>query len=216
MAVMVFDDRVDNPVIEAMRSFATMNSAADSFAVPVLFDRTSGLVHAAGPRYSAAGMMATLERRLPGANYVSLSYANGDAIAMPLSSRKMELSDLLAVAYPRRAQTYSISLSGTLDGTGTRWRASYRWQPEDTVTGVAPFAENTAEPYFNLHLRQAIHLRHDGTGGGIEALLDLRNLFAEGYRPYVLSDGSLLIFAQDQRSMGAGLALDRKSTRLNS
>jgi hypothetical protein len=208
MAVMVFDDRVDNPVIEAMKSFAAVNSAADSFAVPVLFDRTSGLVHAAGPRYSAAGMMATLERRLPGANYVSLSYANGDAIAMPLSSRKMELSDLLAVAYPRRAQTYSISLSGTLDGTGTRWRASYRWQPEDTVTGVAPFAENAAEPYFNLHLRQAIHLRHDGTGGGIEALLDLRNLFAEGYRPYVLSDGSLLIFAQDQRSMGAGLAFN--------
>jgi hypothetical protein len=162
-------------------------------------------VRAAGPDYSTAGMMATVDRRLPGANDIRISYANGDALVMEQSSKAMGLADVLAAAHPRRAQTYSISLSGTLDGTGTRWRASYRWQPEDTVTRIAPFAVDAAEPYLNLHLRQAIHLRHDGTGG-IEALLDLRNLLAEGYRPYLLSDGSLLIFAQDQRSIGAGLA----------
>ena len=205
MAVLVFDDRIDNPVIEAMRRFATDDSAAGTFAVPVLFDRASGLVRAAGPDYSTAGMMATVDRRLPGANDIRISYANGDALVMEQSSKAMGLADVLAAAHPRRAQTYSISLSGTLDGTGTRWRASYRWQPEDTVTRIAPFAVDAAEPYLNLHLRQAIHLRHDGTGG-IEALLDLRNLLAEGYRPYLLSDGSLLIFAQDQRSIGAGLA----------
>jgi len=36
----------------------------------------------------------------------------------------------------------------------------------------------------------------------------LRNLLAQGYRPYLLSDGSLLIFAQDQRSIRAGLAFN--------
>jgi hypothetical protein len=40
----------------------------------------------------------------------------------------------------------------------------------------------------------------------LEALLDVRNLLAEGYRPYLLSDGSLLLFADDQRSLRAGLA----------
>jgi hypothetical protein len=45
----------------------------------------------------------------------------------------------------------------------------------------------------------------DGSGG-LEALLDVRNLLAEGYRPYLLSDGSLLLFATDQRSLRAGLA----------
>jgi hypothetical protein len=39
--------------------------------------------------------------------------------------------------------------------------------------------------------------------GGFEALLDVRNLLAEGYRPILLSDGSLLVFAQDQRSIAA-------------
>jgi hypothetical protein len=39
-------------------------------------------------------------------------------------------------------------------------------------------------------------------------LLDLRNLLAEGYRPYLLSDGSLVIFAQEQRGFNAGLAFN--------
>jgi hypothetical protein len=145
-----------------------------------------------------------LERSLPGANQVRFSYATGDALAMAPSSTAMGLAEAIAAARPRRAQSYSISLSGTLDGTGTRWRASYRWQPDDTVTGVAPFAADV-EPYLNLRLRQSIHVRRDGTGG-IDALLNLRNLLAQGYRPYLLSDGSLLIFAQEQRGIGGGLA----------
>jgi hypothetical protein len=100
---------------------------------------------------------------------------------------------------------YALSLSGTLDGTGTRWRASYRWQPETTVTQIAPYAVDAAEPYFNLHLRQPIHLRGDSLGG-FEVLLDMRNLLAEGYQPYLLGDGSLLVFAQDQRGVRGGLA----------
>jgi len=208
MAVLVFDDHIDNPVIEAMSHFAVDDSAAGtgaSVAIPALFDRASGLVRTAGPNYSTAGVLATLDRRLPGANDIRLSYGNGNALVMGQSSGAAGLADLLAAVHTRRAQTYSISLSGTLDGTGTRWRASYRWQPEDTVTHVAPFAMDAAEPYLNLHLRQAIRLRRDGATG-IEALVDLRNLLAEGYQPFLLSDGSVLVFAQDQRSVGAGLA----------
>jgi hypothetical protein len=150
-----------------------------------------------------------VQRRLPGGNFIRVSYANGDALAMsamPVSTQPMGLAQALAAAHPRRAQMYSLSFSGTLDGTGTRWRASYRWQPDDTVTRVAPYAADAVEPYLNLHFRQPIHLRRDGTGGGFEALLDVRNLLAEGYRPYLMSDGSLLVFAQDQRGFQGGLA----------
>jgi hypothetical protein len=62
-----------------------------------------------------------------------------------------------------------------------------------------------ADPYLNLHLRQPIATRRDGMTN-IEALLDVRNMLAQGYRPYVLSDGSILIFAQGQRGVSAGLA----------
>jgi hypothetical protein len=115
------------------------------------------------------------------------------------------LTDVLAAAHSRRAQTFAISLSGTLDGTGTQWRASYTWQPDDSVTAVAPFAQEMAEPFLNLHFRQPIRITRDGAEG-LEALFDMRNLLAEGYQPYILSDGSLILFAQDQRSFRAGLA----------
>lgn len=207
MAFLVYADTIDNPVIEAMGHFAPGDVAAES----VLADRAGGLLRAAGPNFSGAGMVATVERSIYGGSNIRLSYANGDALVMPTTLatqsvvKPMNLDQTLAVAHPRRAQMYALSLSGTLDGTGTRWRASYRWQPEDTVTRVAPFAANAIEPYLNLHIRQPIRLRRDGNGS-FEALLDVRNLLAEGYRPFLMNDGSLLVFAQDQRSFRAGVA----------
>jgi hypothetical protein len=94
-----------------------------------------------------------------------------------------------------------------LEGTGTRWRATYRWQPESTVTSVASFSQDAGDPYLNLMLRQPIHIRRDGSGG-FEAIVNLRNLLAQGYRPYLLSDGSVLVFAQDQRGISGGLAFN--------
>jgi hypothetical protein len=201
MTVLVYTDNIDNPVIEAMGRFAD----GDSGAAQVLLDPASGLLHAAGPAFSTAGMMATAEHRLPGGNQIRLSYANGDALVMPTVSRPATMAQVLAGAHPRHAQMYALSLSGILDGSGTRWRASYRWQPEATVTQVAPYAVDALEPYLNLHIRQPIRMSRDGIGG-FEVLFDMRNLLAQGYQPYLLSDGSLLVFAQDQRGVRGGLA----------
>jgi hypothetical protein len=197
MAFLVFADQIENPVVEAAGD-------ASMSAIGVLIDRRSGLIRGAGPDYSSAGVMAALERRLPGGNRVRLSYANGNALVMPAALHATALAQVFASARPRRTQTYTISLSGTLDGTGTRWRASYRWQPADTVTAVAPYSAETIEPYLNMHIRQPIRVHRDGVS--IEAVVDMRNLLAQGYRPYLLNDGSLLVFAQDQRSVGGGVA----------
>jgi hypothetical protein len=197
MSFLVYADRYENPVIEASGQFSS--------AIPVLYDRTSRLMRGAGPNFSGAGVVATVEHRLPGGNHMRLRYANGDALVVPPASvHPTGLAQVFNAARPRRTQTYSISLSGTLDGTGTRWHASYRWQPADTVTAVAPYAQASVEPYLNIHLRQPFHTRHEGVG--VEALLDVRNLLAQGYQPYLLSDGSMLVFAQDQRSFGGGVA----------
>ncbi len=198
MAVMLFSESVDHPVVEAVGDFE--GEAA-------LYDHISGLLHAAGGSYSSTGVTASVDRRLAGGSHVRLSYANGNALVMsaaPVSAQQVSLAQILAGAHPRRAQMYSLSLSGTLDGTGTRWRASYRWQPADTVTRVAPFTSDAAEPYLNVHVRQPIRLRSAGTSQ-FAALMDMRNLLAQGYRPYLLNDGSLLVFAQDQRSLSAGV-----------
>jgi hypothetical protein len=203
MSVLVYADNIENPVLEALGHLANGNaSVADS---AVLFDPVSGMIRGAGPSFTSTGVEASVERRLPGSNFVRVSYATGSALVMPAISQPAGVDQVIAAARPHRAQTYSIALSGTLDGTGTRWRASYSWQPDDTVTEIAPFAGNAAAPFLNVQLRQPIHLTHDGAGG-IEALVDVRNLLAEGYCPYILSDGSVVIFAPSQRSLRAGLA----------
>lgn len=203
IAVLVYAENIENPTLEALGRFAM--GAPEGTDGAALFDPMSNLLRAAGPGFSTTGIQASVERRLSGDNRIRLSYASGGALAMQTLPQPAKLAQVFAAARPRRAQTYAIALSGTLDGTGTSWRASYSWQADDTVTAVAPFAQNAAGPYLNVHLRQPIHLMRDGSGS-IEALLDVRNLLAEGYRPYILSDGSLLLFAQDQRSLRAGLA----------
>ncbi|HEY2466809.1 MAG TPA: carboxypeptidase-like regulatory domain-containing protein [Terracidiphilus sp.] len=195
VSFLVYSDHMENPVIEAS-GHATPNDA-------VLSDPMSGLLRGAGQNYSGAGVMATVEHRLPGGNRVRLAYSNGNALVMPTMVHPVSMSQIFAAAKPHHAQMYAISLSGTLDGTGTRWRASYRWQPADTVTPVAPYSVSAIEPYLNLHIRQPITIHHDGVN--VEALINLNNLLAEGYRPYLLN-GGVVVFAQDQRSIGGGVA----------
>lgn len=202
MSVLLYADTLSDPTLEAMSHFS---SGAAQAVANALYDPQSGLVRSAGPSYSTTGVAASVERRLPHGNHIRVSYANGDALVLPASQRGVQLNQILVSAHPRRAQMYSLSLSGTLDGSGTRWRASYRWQPEDTVTSVAPFAADGAEPFLNFHLRQPICHRIDGSKG-LDAMVDVRNLAAQGYHPFVMTDGSLLVFAQDQRGVGAGLA----------
>jgi hypothetical protein len=212
VAVLVFADSISNPVMEAMSRFAASSPGADSGQL--LYDPASGLVRVAGPSFSTEGVEATLDQRLPKKYQLRASYASGDALRLTASTQQagqgLAVAQLLASARARHAQMYSLSLSGKLDGTGTRWRATYRWQPEDTVTSVAAFSQDAASPYMNIQLRQPIRLRRGASDGarGFEALVNVRNLLAQGYRPYVLSDGSVLVFAQDQRSFSGGLAFN--------
>ncbi len=203
MQFVIYGDDIDNPTIEGSGRLSA-NSEASEW---LLVDGASGLLRAAGPNYSTAGLLASLESRLPGHNRVKLIYASGDALVMQASVKPESVGAILQGAHARRAQMYSLVLSGTADGTGTRWRASYRWQPEATVTQVAPFAIDASEPYLNVYIRQPIRLYREGPGG-LEAQIDLRNLLAEGYQPFLTSDGSQLYFAQAQRSVCGGLAFN--------
>ena len=201
MEVLVFSDRVENPVLEASADFAPGSAGRTAGA---LFDPISGLMRTAGPAFSSAGVLASFQHTLPSETHLQLQYANGNALAMPALPRPA-FTAIMQSVHPRRVQQYAISLSGTLEGTGTRWRASYSWQPDDTVTSVAPFAADTLAPYLGVSVCQNLHQSRDGVSG-VEALLEMRNLLAQGYRPLVMSDGSILFFAQNQRALRAGLA----------
>ncbi len=201
VSVLFYSDKVENPVLEANASFAPGGGPA---ALGALYDPQSGLMRTTGNPYSSTGVQARIDRKLPGGNLLEASYTNGKALVMPALPRA-ELSQLVAAARAQRAQSYSISLSGTLDGTQTRWRASYRWQPDDSVTSVAPFAVEALAPYLNVRICQRVRPARDGAVG-LEALVEVQNLLAQGYHPFLMSDGSILVFAQGQRVFRGGLA----------
>jgi hypothetical protein len=203
MQLVIYRDSLVNPMIEGSGRF----TAGDTAAQWMLVDGASGLMHVAGPNYATAGLLASVESRLPGHNRVKLSYASGDALVMQASTKPMDVASILQGTHAHRAQMYSVALSGTAEGIGTRWRASYRWQPESTVTEVAPFAVDATEPYLNIYIRQPIRIYRQGPNG-VEAQVDIRNLLAEGYKPFLTSDGSHLYFAQAQRSIRGGLAFN--------
>lgn len=210
MQLVIYGDSIENPMIQG--SLEGPGRLTGDSSQWLLVDNASGLFRAAGPNYSTTGMLASVESRLPGHNHVKLVYASGDALVMQ-ASNKIEspvgasVSSILAQAHARRAQMYALMLAGTVDSTGTHWRASYRWQPSETVTQVAPFAVDASEPYLNIYIRQPIRLYREGPGG-LEAQIDLRNLLAEGYQPFLTSDGSQLYFAQAERSVSGGLAFN--------
>ena len=201
MAVLVYSDAIANPVLEAAAAFAPGTGPAEA---GVLYDPLSGLIRVAGESYRSTGVQARYQRNLPGGELLRASYTNGGAVVMPALPQS-GFAQLVASARAQRVQSYALSLSGTLAGTHTRWRASYRWQPDDTLTAVSPFEVEALAPYLNLRLCQSVHQSSNG-GAGVQAMLEVQNLLAQGYHPFLMSDGSILIFAQGQRAFTGGLA----------
>jgi len=205
LSVRMFADRVQDPMLEAIAQLQPQSPAIQQ----ALYDAKSRLAHFAGDTFSSTGLEASYEHRLPGGNQVRISYTNGNSLVISNQngSQTATAAQVVAGARPHRTQMYALALSGTLEGSGTRWRATYRWQPEDSVTAIAPFSQNSTQPWLNLSLRQPIRI-HELGPDGLEAFVKLQNLLAQGYRPVVLGDGSVLIFAQDQRAFTAGLAFN--------
>ncbi|WP_263359220.1 carboxypeptidase-like regulatory domain-containing protein [Acidicapsa ligni] len=201
MQFVIYGDSIENPMLQGSGHLTSGDNAGQW----VLVDGASNMLRTAGPNYSTKGLMASVESRLPGHNKVRLSYASGDALVMHANLNPEDLGTIVQSAHSHRAQMYSISLSGTVQETKTHWRASYRRQPESTVTAVAPFAVDASEPYLNVYVRQPVWTNRQGPGG-FDFVLDLENLLAEGYQPFLTSDGSQIYFAQAPRCVRGGLA----------
>ena len=198
----VFHDQVEHPMIDGGGTI----SAADWKSGELLYDSSTNAVKIAGNGFASNGVVAEMKDMLPDDMWVSVAAAMGDVMVLEgEQTTPVSLEEGLGGLHAKRATMYAASFGGKLDRAKTQWHASYRWQPMDSLTPVDLFNKDLPEPYLSLYLRQPIHCKYV-LPNGMEVLVDVRNLLAQGYRPFTTNEGSVLYFAQASRAVEGGLS----------
>jgi carboxypeptidase family protein len=170
----------------------------------ILADSTTGNFRFLSAGYKTQGVNVTLTEPLTPSMWVAVEYATGAGLAAK-DGVVMGLPTIGSDLAPQAAQTATIALRGRVLHSGTSLRASYRWQPARLVTAVDPYAPFGDQAYFSCYLRQALRLGNL-LPAGLDATIDVTNLLAQGYRPFLSADGKTLFLAEAPRTLQAGLA----------
>lgn len=193
----VFYDRVADPALTGVGEFATDNGT-------VLPDIYSGTFTYQGSDLKTEGVRFVVQRKLTDNITATMDFEYGGVL--DLEKPGVRLEDAQEFIGTRDRHSVAGKISGVMPKTKTTWVASYRWINQDALTPVDMFntSAGRADPYLNLFFRQPI----PGNGfipGHFEAVIDLRNLLAEGYVPVVGSDGHTVYLVQSARAVRGGL-----------
>jgi hypothetical protein len=206
--VAYFHDRISHPVVSggvAVDHGQLSVTDADVRSGDLIYDPATEMIAVSGEGYSASGLLAHVRDQLSPGSWIAVDYGAGEAMMLePGSSNSTQFSALR----PAEAQMIAAALGGQLGsrpGDQTQWRASYRWQSAGTLTQVSPFNGEVPDAFLSFYLRQPIRLRR-GAPGRMQAIIDVRNLLAQGYRPFLSQDGSTLYFAQAERCVEGGFS----------
>ena len=208
--VSAYRERVEHPLVQGSGWISDQEAASGD----LLIDPVSAIFRTAGNSFSGSGFAGELRMPIGQALAISAAVAAGPALANTsvnapatelTSATELTVEQSLNALRPRLTPAVTLGAEGTLAPTHTYWRASYRWQPADTVTPVNSFAVRSGDAYLNVFLRQPIRVGRI-LPGGLQAVVDVRNLVAQGYTPFITNDGSTLFFAQADRSVEGGVA----------
>jgi hypothetical protein len=202
LTVAVFDDSWTNSTLNGGGTVLPTDRATGQ----LLLDPVAGVLRAAGRSYAGAGFLTRVETHVSPEFAVSATYAMGPALQVTgPAGETASVAQVLASMHAHTAYAATLAASGTMLRTRTHLRASYRFQRADELTPVDPCDSPLEDAYLSMFLRQPIH-RGRIFPGGMEAVVDVRNLLAQGYYPFMTPDGSLLYFAQAGRSIEGGIA----------
>jgi Carboxypeptidase regulatory-like domain len=199
MQVAVFSDRVANTALTGIGDV----SAAGGFLLPDVY---SGTFTYAGDTLNARGMRVVLERKFASDLTATLDYAYGGVLN--LSKPDVELQDARQFITTQRRHALAAKFSGNLPGSHTHWIASYRWVNGPALTPVDMFnaSPGQSDPFLNVFIRQPIPTL-GFLPAHMEALVDLRNLLAQGYVPVIGRDGQTVYLVQAARSVRGGVTI---------
>ena len=154
--------------------------------------------------YKTHGLNLTVTQPLTTSLWAAVQYEDGaalttrDAIAAPLA-------ELSAGLHAISAQSATIAVKGRMLRSGTKIRAAYRWQPRRLVTAVGPYEAFSDQAYLGFYLRQSVRWGNM-LPPGLTASIDVTNLLAQGYQPFLSADGRTLFLAQSPRTIQGGLS----------
>jgi hypothetical protein len=204
--------RMGNTNIQAAAFFdhvrnAVLTGAGDpsSYSDDVLPDVYSDTFsYGYAPGVSSAGARVVVQRKISDDLTATLDYSTGQAIVAESAADWQTLGQALSSS---RQHSIGTKMYGHIPATGTRWIASYKWTSANTLSAVDAFnaSPGQADPYLSLFIRQPL----PGTSfipGKMDALLDLRNLLAQGYVPVMGQDGRTVYMVQSARSLRGGLS----------
>ena len=194
-----FNDRIKDP---ALLGVGDVGWATDD----ILPDVYSGTFSYNGGELEAQGVRLVFQRRLSDTLTATLDYAYGGVL--DLEQPNVDWNLVRGSLQHGWRHSAALRLNGCVPRSKTRWIASYRWTSGDnSLTPVDLFnaSAGQTDPFFNLFIRQPLPRVHF-MPGNMEALIDLRNLLAQGYVPVVGPDGKTVYLMQSARSVRGGVA----------
>lgn len=186
-----YSDHVSNAALLGVGA-----SEADDFSGTILNDPYSQTFTYNGGSLNTNGIRAVAQRKFEDWFTATFDYAYGGALD--------DARGLTQQFETQRRHAIAGKLEGIIPCSKTRWIASYRWTNHKSLTAVDAFnaSAGQADPYLNLFLRQPLPF----LPGQMEALVDVRNLLAQGYLPIMGRDGETLYLVQSARSVRGGVA----------
>ncbi|HUI84502.1 MAG TPA: carboxypeptidase-like regulatory domain-containing protein [Candidatus Binatia bacterium] len=193
-----FNDRIKDPALLGVGDI-------DVDTGDILPDVYSGTFSYNGGELRAQGVRFVFQRRLSNSITATLDYAYGGVLE--LQQPNIDWSAVRTSVDHSWRHSAALKLNGTLPRCRTRWIASYRWTSGEALLPVDLFnaSAGQTDPFFNLFFRQPLPHFH-GMPGNMEALIDIRNLLAEGYVPIIGPDGNTVYLVQSARSVRGGVA----------
>ncbi len=201
--VALYRDNMDRPAICGGGVLAAGVSAG---RYGVVDDPSSASFRFIGPAYAARGVNVLLSEPLSKGLWAAVEYSNGSALSGRGVADGMSLADAAATLQRITGQSATFAVKGRLIRSGTRLRAAYRWQPTGLVTAIDPYRAFSDQAYLSFAVRQPIHFGRL-LPPGLEGVVNVTNLLAQGYRPFLSSDGSTLFLAQSPRTLEAGISV---------
>src|SRR5437868_1985915 len=148
----------------------------------VLPDIYSGTFNYNAGTLSARGVRVLLQQKFAPELSSTLTYSYVGTLTFAGSN--VPLQEAMSSFATQHRHAITASLSGRVPRARTRWFASYKWTDGRALIPVDSFSASPgqADPYLNLFVRQPLPAPAF-MPGQMEALVEVRNLLAQGYVP---------------------------------